>query len=136
MGSEKPKNSITSTVYLKVVTLKCMARSDFHEYVVNDVFADIDGITSRAMFGGYGLYKDGIIFGIIADDVLYLKVDDTNQKDYESFGSNPFVYKGKNAKKITMSYWVIPETVLEDREHIEALVLTSFKINEKKKRRG
>lgn len=112
-----------------------MAQSDFQEYVVHDALADIDGITSRAMFGGYGLYKDGIIFGIIADDELYLKVDETNQKEYESFGSHPFVYERGNHAKTTMSYWVVPETILENRERIERLVMSSFAINKKKKHR-
>lgn len=110
-----------------------MAQNDFHEFVVHDALVNIDGITSRAMFGGYGLYKDGIIFGIIVDDELYFKVDDTNRKEYESFGSSPFTYEGKNRKKITMSYWKIPEEIIEDRERVSALAIQSLCINSLKK---
>ena len=42
------------------------------------------------MFGGVGLYCDGVFFGLIALDVLYLKVDATTRSDYESAGSLPF----------------------------------------------
>ncbi|MBY0539383.1 TfoX/Sxy family protein [Patescibacteria group bacterium] len=110
--------------------------SDFKDYILGDILGTLNGVTARSMFGGYGLYKDGIIFGIIAEDELYLKVDDTNQKEYESFGSHPFVYERGNHAKTTMSYWIIPETILEDRERIEELVMNSFSINKKKKRRN
>lgn len=110
-----------------------MAGSDFNDYVVKDLLADVEGIFSRAMFGGYGLYKDGIIFGIIADDELYLKVDKTNKKRFEAFGSHPFEYEGKNYKKIAMSYWLVPEDVLEDKTLVEELVFQSAAINAVKK---
>ncbi len=87
------------------------------------------------MFGGYGLYKDGIIFGIIVDEELYLKTDETNRKEYESFGSRPFTYdRGKN-QKTTMSYWLIPEDILEDRRRLEELVFCSTEINCSRKKR-
>lgn len=110
-----------------------MLGSDFNDYVVKDLLADVEGIFSRAMFGGYGLYKDGIIFGIIADDELYLKVDKTNKQRFESFGSHPFEYDGKKHKKIAMSYWVVPEDILENRALVEELVFQSAAINAAKK---
>jgi DNA transformation protein len=50
---------------------------------VLDQLAEVGAITSRAMFGGV-LYCRGVFFGIIARDVLYLKVDDANRPDYEA----------------------------------------------------
>ena len=44
--------------------------TSFHEFVMNELFADIDGITSRPMFGGFGIYKDGVIFALIGDERL------------------------------------------------------------------
>lgn len=111
-----------------------MAKSDFHDYAVYDLLADIEGITSRAMFGGYGLYKDGTIFGIIADDALYLKVDETNRNEYESFGSRPFAYSKGDGKTYEMSYWILPEEILEDRSRLEKLVFQSTAINASKRK--
>lgn len=91
----------------------------FHDYLLNDVFSDLSGITSRAMFGGFGFYKDGKIFGIIADGKLYFKVGDGNRSDYEEYGSKPFVYHGHKNKTTTMSYWEVPEDILEDKEKLE-----------------
>lgn len=100
---------------------------DFHEFVVYDVLGHIEGITSKAMFGGYGLCLDGKIFGIITGvDELRFKVDDTNRAVYEQMGSTPFVYTGhKNKKPVVMNYYLVPETVMENREEIERLVVVS-----------
>lgn len=87
----------------------------FYEYVM-DLLADIPGITSRAMFSGYGIYKDGIIFAIIADGALYFKADEKTEPDFKEWGSEPFTYPMKNGKKTTLSYWLLPEGVMEDRE--------------------
>ena len=99
-----------------------MPRSDFHDYVVHDLMSGIDGIQSRAMFGGWGLYKNGVVFGIIADDQLYFKVDDRNLKDYENAGSTPFTYEAKGRKIIMSSYWEVPADVLEDRDALESWI--------------
>ncbi|MEK7143696.1 MAG: TfoX/Sxy family protein, partial [Patescibacteria group bacterium] len=102
--------------------------TEFNDYVIYDLLGSISGITSRAMFGGYGIYKNGIIFGIIIDDILYLKVDVTNQKEYEKYGSSPFSYRNKG-KEIKMSYWEVPEEILENREKITDWAEESYRIN-------
>ena len=93
---------------------------EFHEYVMSDVLGHIDGVTSERMFGGYGLYLEGVIFGIItSDSVLYFKVDETNKSAFESRGSEPFVYTGhKHKKSVTMPYWRVPEEIMEDKDMV------------------
>ncbi len=99
-----------------------MPTSDFHSYVIEDLLIDIPGITSRAMFGGWGIYKDGVIFGLIADDQLYFKVDDQNKPQYEEHGSSPFVYEQGGHPKTTMSYWLVPADILEDKNALSKWV--------------
>ncbi|MDA0652962.1 MAG: TfoX/Sxy family protein [Proteobacteria bacterium] len=70
-------------------------------------------VTARAMFGGYGLYLDGLMFGLIADDTLYFKVDDGNRDDYVKVGAGPFTYEGKR-RPVEMSYYQIPEAVMKN----------------------
>ena len=70
-------------------------------------------VTTRAMFGGYGLYLDGLMFGLIADDWLYFKVDDGNRDDYIKAGTGPFTYAGKR-RPVEMSYYKIPEALMEN----------------------
>jgi DNA transformation protein len=63
------------------------------------------------MFGGVGLYRRGIFFGIIARDVLYLKVNDSNRSDYVKAGMEPF--KPYPNRPGTMQYYAVPADVLE-----------------------
>lgn len=68
------------------------------------------------MFGGVGLYRRGTFFGIIAGDVLYLKVDDTTRGDYERAGSDPFCpYPERGG---TMQYYAVPVDVLESADEL------------------
>ncbi|MGH7197987.1 MAG: TfoX/Sxy family protein [Candidatus Omnitrophota bacterium] len=106
-----------------------MPKADFAEYVVKDLLTEVRGVTSRAMFGGFGLYKDGFIFGIIVDDEVYFKVGDRNRKKYEEAESRPFTYKNARGKVIAMSYWEIPADVLEDREAVARWVEESCQIS-------
>lgn len=69
-------------------------------------------MTARSMFGGVGLYHDGVFFGILARDTLYLKVDASNLADYERAAMKPFrPYPGRQTG--TMRYYSVPLEVLE-----------------------
>ena len=82
----------------------------FRSFVL-DQLTSAGEVTSKDMFGGVGLYCHGVFFGILASDVLYLKVDATNQPDFERAGSKPFTpYAGQTG---TMKYWAVPIAVLE-----------------------
>jgi DNA transformation protein len=82
----------------------------FRSFVL-DQLEPLGSIVPRAMFGGVGLYCDGVFFGLIARDVLYLKVDATNRGDYERAGSQPFRPYPDRAG--TMRYYAVPIGVLE-----------------------
>lgn len=73
-------------------------------------------IVPRSMFGGVGLYCDGLFFGIIASDVLYLKADDANRPDYERAGASPFRPYADRAG--TMQYFSVPVGVLESQPEV------------------
>lgn len=90
-----------------------MKSSEFHDFVLHDLFADIDGITSRRMFGGYGFYRRGLFFALIAEGELYFKVVEDAREFFESRGSHPFIYEARG-KRVTMSYWSAPEDAFED----------------------
>lgn len=90
--------------------------SEFHDYIVFDLLEGVSGITSKAMFGGYGIYRDGKIFAIISDGELYFKSSKETEEFYKSKGSHPFVYSKKNGKEYSMRYWFVSEEVMENRE--------------------
>lgn len=87
--------------------------TDYLAYVI-DQFAPFAKVISRRMFGGVGLYADGLFFGLIDDDTLYLKVDDSNRDDYVSRGCVPFRPLANDPDAYSMSYFQLPEDVLED----------------------
>ncbi len=110
-----------------------MAVSDeFIDYVI-DQLAGLDYVSARKMFGGAGLYCDGTMFGLIADDVAYLKVDDSNRDDYIQAESSPFQFQVEPDKNIVMSYYEIPIDVLEDRDQLAEWAQRSLAIAKKKK---
>lgn len=93
-----------------------MARSKFKEFVMNEVLSEVPGISSRAMFGGHGIYSRGVMFALIAYDRLYMKVDDSLKKEYEAAGTGPFVYGEGNHKPTVMSYYEMPADAMEAPE--------------------
>lgn len=78
--------------------------------------------TSRAMFGSYGIFQAGLMFALISDDILYFKVDDSNREMYEKAGSSIFPHR--------ISYWVVPDEVLEDNEKLYEWADISIRIAE------
>ena len=72
----------------------------------------------RSMFGGMGIYSEGVFFALISSQgPLYFRVDETNRPDYEKAGSEPFMpfsrVKSRAYERIVMPYWKVPEKVLE-----------------------
>ena len=63
------------------------------------------------MFGGVGLYCGDLFFGLIARDELYLKVDDTNRREYQDAGMHAF--RPYPDRPGTMKYYQVPAEVLE-----------------------
>jgi len=88
-----------------------MRVSDGFKSFVLDQLEELGGVAPRSMFGGVGLYCAGVFFGILAGDVLYLKVDDTNRPDYECAGGKPF--KPYPNRSGTMQYYAVPLDILE-----------------------
>jgi DNA transformation protein len=80
---------------------------------VREQLAAFRGVSCRPMFGGFGVYRAGAMFGLIADDELYFKVTDGNRADYEAARSKPFVYQARG-KRVALSYWRVPDDVLEN----------------------
>ena len=106
-----------------------MPRSDsFKDYIVEDVLGHIEGISSRAMFSGHGIYLDGVIVGLIIDGAFFLKID----KNTKGLGLQ-FQYN-RNGKIVSLPYALVPLEIFEDREKIEEYVYESFEISRKDKK--
>jgi len=105
---------------------------NYLEYVL-DLLSHCDSITSRAMFGGYGIYKNGVIFAIIAHDELYFKVDQSNIDLYKKQGSEAFTFETKGRVSTMISYWKVPLIIMEDETQLKDWVEQSYNISLKNK---
>ena len=108
-----------------------MPVSDEFLAFVLDQLSGWGSVTARKMFGGAGLFRDGKMFGLIADDTAYLKVDDSNREAFVQAGSSPF--KPYPDKSDVMSYYEIPPEVLERPEELIEWSERSLSIQMRKK---
>ena len=81
-----------------------------------DRLAPLGAPSYKFMFGGYGLYLDGLMMGIVSHDVLWLLGGDGNRPDYEARGLKPFQPMGKNGPMGIMPYYTVPDDVFEDED--------------------
>jgi DNA transformation protein len=86
-----------------------------NEFVTHllELLEPLGPVQARAMFGGFGIYLKGIMFGLVADNTLYFKVDEKNRPDYEEEGLGPFAYQ-RGTKKFTMSYYRAPAEAVDN----------------------
>ena len=94
-----------------------MKKDDGFIAFLHELLEPLGKITTRSMFGGYGVYCDGLFIAIVIDGRLYLKVDDETKAAFVAAGSAPFVYEGQK-KPIEMSYWNVPEDALDSPEQM------------------
>jgi DNA transformation protein len=90
------------------------ADREFVGYVVESL-RGLGPVGARRMFGGHGIFMNGLMFGLIAEGQLYLKVDDGNRAAYEAEGLQPFTYSGKG-RPVEMSYREAPSEGFDDPE--------------------
>lgn len=95
---------------------KVASMTNMGEFVlyVLDMLHDFGLVKATAMFGGYGIYRDGIIFAIVVDDTLYIKADDNNRALFEKKDLSRFSYM-KKGKECSMSYYMVPEEAIDDK---------------------
>ena len=84
----------------------------YQTFVLDQLRRAVPAVRARRMFGAVGLYSGDVFFGILAADVLYFKVGDTNRAEYEQAGSKPFKPYADRAMK--MPYYNVPTATLED----------------------
>ena len=106
--------------------------NNFVAYVL-ELLEPFGQIKHKRMFGGYGIWVDGLIIAIIADDELFFKVDEQTRPKYEAINSHPFTYDGKG-KTIAMSYWNIPDDILEDNAQLAEFVEDAYNVSQRAKK--
>ena len=94
------------------------SEKEFVSYVV-ELMQSVGPVHARSMFGGHGIYLDGLMFGLVADSVLYLKTDKVTENAFKDRGLEAFTYS-KKGKEFKMSYYQAPAEALEDSEEMHS----------------
>jgi DNA transformation protein len=88
---------------------------------IRDVFRSLGPVHIRRMFGGQGIYQGELMFALEAYGELYLKVDDETAAFFRDAGSRPFTYETRDGRTSIMSYWLMPESALDDPDEAAEL---------------
>lgn len=81
---------------------------------LGELMSPFGEVRVRRLFGGQGVYLDGLMVALVADGILYLKVDAETAPEFEAAGLDPFAYTAKNGRRTVMSYRKAPGDVLEN----------------------
>ena len=108
-----------------------MAFTAEYRTYVEEHLSEAAPVQVRPMFGGLGIYSDGLFFALVDEDKLYLKVSELNQADFEAAGMEPFV-PWPGAKP--MGYWELPAAVLESPEDLKVWVDKALAVAESKRK--
>jgi len=94
------------------------SEQEFVSHIV-DLMQSIGPVQAKRMFGGHGIFLDGLMFGLIADSELYLKADKNDADAFINRGLEAFSYRNKD-RLFKMAYYQAPEEALEDTEAMNA----------------
>jgi DNA transformation protein len=81
-----------------------------------ELFASLGEVRARRMFGGAGIYGQGVMFALVSDDTIYLKAAGALADDLEAEGCEAFIFTPKSGKSAAMGYRRLPEAALDDAE--------------------
>ena len=84
----------------------------------DELFAAFGPVRVKRMFGGHGLYAGGVMFGLVADDEIFLKSGPSNVGDFDAEDLAPFAYDTKTGRHVMTSYRRAPERALDDPDEM------------------
>jgi DNA transformation protein len=84
-----------------------------------ELLSPLGEVTAHRMFGGYGIYKDGMMFGLVAEDHFYIRTDDENKDAFIAKGCEPFVFGERNGKAIVSKYYEPPEQAFTNAQKMK-----------------
>jgi DNA transformation protein len=93
------------------------ASREFLEFL-QDQLSDFGPVTIRRMFGGAGIFREGLMFALVTADALYFKADDRSSAEFVAEGLKPFEYMGKTGRQVALDYYRAPERCLDDRTEL------------------
>ncbi len=97
------------------------------EHII-ELFAGFGRVSVRRLFGGFGIYADGTMFGLASRGVIYLKADDETAAAFREEGRGPLTYAAKGGRRTVMSYWQLPDRLYDDPDELAAWARTALAV--------
>ena len=86
---------------------------------IAELFEGLGSVSIRKLFGGKGIYFDGVIVAIVLRGELMLKADEQSAPDFEAAGCRQWTYTGtRHGKLVAMPYWSIPDSAFDDPDEM------------------
>ena len=85
---------------------------------LKELFAPFAAVEIKRMFGGHGVYADGLCFAIEIGGEAFLKADDETRATFVAAGSSPFVYNARG-KSMTTSFWRLPSAAYDEPDELK-----------------
>jgi DNA transformation protein len=104
-----------------------MNKKQFHDNIMN-LLKPHGPITSRAMFGGYGIYYEKAMFACIVENELYFRINPEIESFFDEYRSKQFVYIYPDGKSIKLPYKTLPEVILNDENQLRQWILRSYQV--------
>lgn len=96
-----------------------VASEEFAE-LLREQLAPLGRIALRRMFGKTGVFCDGVMLGMVTENVLYLRVDDGNRDAFAEVAAEPPLNYGKQGRLIDLSFWRAPDRLFDEPEELLA----------------
>jgi DNA transformation protein len=104
---------------------------------IRELFSQFRPVTVKRLFGGAGIYCEGLMFALVFDGAIFLKVDEASIPDFEREGSRPFVYtRAKSPGRVgrhSLSYWRLPERLYDEPDELAVWAARALAIAQRKK---
>src|SRR5436305_8612992 len=96
-----------------------VASNSFAEFLIEQL-TPLGRVTMRRMFGKTGVFCGGVMFGMVTDNTLYLRVDDGNRSAFAEAASSPPLNYAKKGETIDLSFWRAPERLFDEPDELVA----------------
>ncbi len=93
---------------------------------IRELFVAFGPVSVRRMFSGAGIFADGLMFGLVVRGEIFLKVDDETRPAFEAEGSKPFVYRRAEGREVALSYWRLPERLMDAADELARFARASL----------
>lgn len=94
-----------------------VASPDFAEFL-RELLAPLGHVALRRMFGKTGVFCQGVMFAMVADNTLYVRVDDRNRERFAEAASSPPLAYAKGGEMIDLSFWRVPDRLMDDQDEL------------------